>query len=406
MEDNRQTLPPQVPQGTANEQQQENQAPDWLIEFIKAQQQTNLRLEQGIAALQTTNTAPNYRVADPPAVQTPQFVTSYGDDHKPRHSLPHPKEYTGTVESEFPRFRGLLEAKLRIDQRAIGSEEECIWYAYGRLDGIAASRLFPWMEYTKNSASFTVEEFFKQLDAGFADPQKQAKALSKINGIRQGNREFRDFLREFEQTLLEACGWQWDDQVRKGYLRAAINRELKDRLVTQEEPAQYQSYVNQLRRISDNLAEIKQWDANRNRNGRTKGSYGPVNNQPQRQATVQPTTSEAMDWEPSRQTAVAATGANRNGLQQVAPRSTHEQRQKWRDTGACARCGSKDHWVAECSYGPYKAINGPSQPPRNKPPTRKLRVAAAKAPKKDTALTAQVEEIEEWETEGLDSGKE
>ena len=55
---------------------------------------------------------------------------------------------------------------------------------------------------------FTIQEFLGQLDAAFADPQKQGKALAQINRIRQGNRGFREFLREFEQTLLEAQGWR------------------------------------------------------------------------------------------------------------------------------------------------------------------------------------------------------
>ena len=60
------------------------------------------------------------------------------------------------------------------------------------------------MDYTKNTDAFKVQEFLKQLDAAFADPQKQSKALSRVNQIRQGNRDFREFLRDFEQTLLKA----------------------------------------------------------------------------------------------------------------------------------------------------------------------------------------------------------
>ena len=68
----------------------------------------------------------------------------------------------------------------------------------------------------KSTDLFTVDEFMKQLDAAFADPQKQQKALAKINQIRQGNREFREFLRDFEQTMLEVLySWKSDDQVRR-----------------------------------------------------------------------------------------------------------------------------------------------------------------------------------------------
>jgi hypothetical protein len=45
------------------------------------------------------------------------------------------------------------------------------------------------------------------MDLAFADPQKEAKAVSKINKIKQGSRPFQEFLQEFEQTLLKAKRW-------------------------------------------------------------------------------------------------------------------------------------------------------------------------------------------------------
>jgi hypothetical protein len=47
---------------------------------------------------------------------------------------------------------------------------------------------------------------FKQIDLAFADPQKEAKAVSKINKIKQRSQPFQEFLQEFEQTLLKAKG--------------------------------------------------------------------------------------------------------------------------------------------------------------------------------------------------------
>jgi hypothetical protein len=44
------------------------------------------------------------------------------------------------------------------------------------------------------------------MDLAFTDPQKEAKAVSKINKIKQGSRPFREFLQEFKQTLLKAKG--------------------------------------------------------------------------------------------------------------------------------------------------------------------------------------------------------
>ncbi|POS81946.1 hypothetical protein EPUL_006757, partial [Erysiphe pulchra] len=43
---------------------------------------------------------------------------------RPSHSQPHTENFSGNDVSEYPQFRSLLESKLQIDARAIGSEEE------------------------------------------------------------------------------------------------------------------------------------------------------------------------------------------------------------------------------------------------------------------------------------------
>jgi hypothetical protein len=381
--------------------------PDWLMAFMRSQQETNARLEQGIARLQSTtsnNNTPNSSVESPES-HTAQSNTSMDYDNptkKPKHSLTHPDKFTGDDESAFPQFKGLLEAKLEIDSRAIGTQKERVWYAFGRLTGKAAGRIYPWIEASKNTNDFTVSEFLKQLDSAFADPQKQSKALSKINWIRQGNRDFREFLREFDQTLLEAQGWKWEDQVRKGYLKAAINRELKDRLVGQEEPTLYSDYVSQLRRISDDLQDLKTWDSRRNRMPRTN-AYTLSRD------TIQPPV-EAMEWEPTR-TITAATGRgppSRPRQGQHAASSSQVERQRRREKGACVRCDSMDHWVRDCPLLPplTSRPQGRAAPTQAEPrmPTRKLQVSST-APKSKSATVTAIEEVEEWETDE-DSGKE
>jgi hypothetical protein len=56
--------------------------------------------------------------------------------------------------------------------------------------------------------------------------------IAKLNTLRQGRRSFQELLTEFDRLLLEAGGYGWVDTVKKGYLRAAINNELRERLIT------------------------------------------------------------------------------------------------------------------------------------------------------------------------------
>jgi hypothetical protein len=39
----------------------------------------------------------------------------------------------------------MLRAKLEIDGRTIGEEKEQVWYAFGRLSGEVAGRIYPWI---------------------------------------------------------------------------------------------------------------------------------------------------------------------------------------------------------------------------------------------------------------------
>ena len=96
------------------------------------------------------------------------------------------------------------------------------------------------------------------MDSAFSDPQKIQKAIGKLNSFKQTNKTFRDFHYEFEQALLEANGWNWDDAVKKGYLRQGLSYELKAAVVAQIEPASYLAFVDQLRTVADNLESLKQ----------------------------------------------------------------------------------------------------------------------------------------------------
>jgi hypothetical protein len=66
---------------------------------------------------------------------------------KPKHTVPHPENFTGEDEAVYPIFRGLLQAKLRTDGDAIGGEFEKVWYVFGCLTETASKRIFPWLQY-------------------------------------------------------------------------------------------------------------------------------------------------------------------------------------------------------------------------------------------------------------------
>ena len=55
-------------------------------------------------------------------------------------------EYDNSNPALFPAFDSQLDAKLRIDGPAIGSEVEQVWFGFSCLKGIASARIHPWVK--------------------------------------------------------------------------------------------------------------------------------------------------------------------------------------------------------------------------------------------------------------------
>jgi hypothetical protein len=233
-------------------------------------------------------------------------------------------------------WRTFLAAKYKTDADAIGGEAELVWYGVGHLEGDAAARISPWIiSQEATHKPLRVDSFLQQLDAAFSDPQRAQRALEWINKAKQRKTPFREFLQVFEQKLLEAGGWDFPDAIRKGYLRAAVNHQIRRYLLGQEEPVLYQAYVEQLRRTSDNIEEFV-----------LSTSY-PKRYTPEAPAQV---VEEKMEWEPTpKVAAIRETERPRK-----RPESHPQVRRAWDKSKEkqwkreCYRCGSPDHLVARC----------------------------------------------------------
>lgn len=63
----------------------------------------------------------------------------------------------------------------------------------------------------KEDKPLSLTEFYKAMDLYFQDPDKEQRALVRVNSMKQGKRSLIDFLLEFEQTLVTTGGLQWSD---------------------------------------------------------------------------------------------------------------------------------------------------------------------------------------------------
>jgi Retrotransposon gag protein len=357
--------------------------------------QMNARLQALLAATGetlTTGTADN--VPTPSTRVTGQETTATNTTRKPKHTTTHPERFTGEDESLYPIFRGLLEAKLRTDAQAIGGEYEQVWYAFGRLADTASKRIFPWVQHMQNGPDFTVDCLLTQMDLAFLDQQKQSKAVAKINTIKQRNRSFREFLQEFDQTLMEANGWGWQEEVKKGLLKAALAGEVRRELVGRDEPATYSAYVAQIRKITDDLNE---WKDEQKSKARFQKPQFTAQQQSQH-------TDEKMDWEPTRTAPVATARTSQAQQGQSKPRAkwvSQQEMTRRKESGECLRCGSNEHFIGQCHLGAARRPDT-TLVPAKKP---KVRTAAAKAKKSAPALPT-AEELGSGEESGSDYGSE
>jgi hypothetical protein len=105
-----------------------------------------------------------------------------------------------------------LHTKFAINAACYPTEEEQVYYAYSRLRGKASQRVLPWLlAHQKSETPVLWAEFSAVLDKAFGDPDQQRKALVRVNIMKQGRRDFEEFLNEFDEELLNAGGINWDD---------------------------------------------------------------------------------------------------------------------------------------------------------------------------------------------------
>ncbi|KAK9323108.1 hypothetical protein V1517DRAFT_373280 [Lipomyces orientalis] len=346
----------QVQQDTVNTQQQQ------MLQLIQQQGQ---RLDH-MASLFTQGQSLNQSQAPDPA------QADRADVKRPRPKLPDPDKFTAEDLSLFPQFLGKLQAKLEIDAAAIGAGRDHVWYCFSRLDGKAAARIYPWISAYKDSVhEFTVERFFAQLAVAFEDPARKDKALNRLNTLRQGNRSFGELMSELDRLLLEAGGHGWADEVKKGYVRAAINQALRDRLITIEEKPTYEEYCLQIKNIADRLAEFKRIASTpeiHSRGGLGHPTSGTNGARPGNTPTAEP-----MEWEPS-------TAKSSKRARWVDKEELNNRRQN----GSCMRCGSSKHFIKDCPFLP------PKRPTRMANSTQGLEVSEVDVP--DALLDDECEE--------------
>jgi hypothetical protein len=334
-----------------NEQMQQ-----WVAALLQQQAaQAEEREQRLLAAMEEQRAAFKRQMQEMQAhsspVPTPAPVPT--GDNPTKHRMKTKIEYDDSDRTLYPPFESLLRAKLHTDGPAIGGEQEQVWYAFGCLKDKASTRMHPWVKaYQGDLTKFTVEGFIAQMQAAFADSEVKRKAQRKLGTMRQGNRDFRDFINEFDQTLLEAGAYGQDNDTKKAWLQNAISVELARVMIAVPEEETYELYCQQLHRAADQLTSL-----NRRTAGRALKS-APILPRPSNTSTPK-SDQNTMDWEPTT-----------NQSQRRAKWVESSELERRRREGLCLRCGRKGHRIRDCKELPAQRpdgrVNNVQEPPGDK----------------------------------------
>ena len=209
-----------------------------------------------------------------------QQLVNQTQSHQPIESqkkLPDPERF-GQDRSQYPTFETYLRAKLNVDSSIIGNETTKVYYAFGRLSGLAAEQMRPWVSTYSDTPFFTVGRFIEHMRSSFLDPELQSRAQSKLGYMKQNRRSIGEFLAEYDKTILEAGAVLWDDAAKIFPLKRAINQDIRQLLVTVNEPREYPAFCQVLKELERKKDEYspKNYRRNPTPTAATPGPQVPV----------------------------------------------------------------------------------------------------------------------------------
>lgn len=311
---------------------------------IQAAQQKNVQLEldkarllnEATPAVQTPLSHPTHveplvdlSVDPTPRATLPTPVASSGSAHL-SEKLPDPKEFDGT-RSDLRRFTQQVYAKMTANADRFPAATARLTYVAGRLTGKAYELILPKTQYGIPQF-IDYPALLEYLEAAFGDPDRVQNAQNKLYQLKQKNLDFSIYLSEFQRLALEG---EMPEDALTPLLFQGISRELQDMLLHNPSPTrEFRKFALHLQGL-DNRYRQHQQQVSRTRNAAPTSSLSPkpTLGQPRTHATT------------------AAQPPTRSGAPVGEPMDLSSQRRgSRRDRHECFRCGSTDHFVANCPH--------------------------------------------------------
>ena len=218
----------------------------------------------------------------------------------------------------YPMWKVEADNKLRIDGAVIGTPQDQAAYLFSRMEAKAQLMV---VSFYQNQSSCDAATFVRHLDSVYIDPNVAARALNRLQAMKQDRESFATFLPKFEKELGESQLTMVPDMVKIGYLRGALNTEMQRAMIGPVTYTDYGRFVQAL------LAVDSQLDYLQYQKGRTTPITFPSRMWPD---------GDEMDWTPTVQKV------------KLRKRLTADEQQKCRQEGRCFNCLKRGHRANDC----------------------------------------------------------
>ena len=235
----------------------------------------------------------------------------------PCKRLPDISKFDGSRKG-YPMWKVEADNKLRIDEAVIGTPQDQAAYLFSRMEAKAQLMV---VSFYKNQPGCDAATFVRHLDSVYIDPNAAARALNRLQAMKQGRESFATFLLKFEKELGESQLTMVPDIVKIGYLHGALNTEMHRTMIGSVTYTDYGRFVQALLAVGSQL-DCLQYQ---------KGWTAPITT-PSR---VWPDGDE-MDWTPTVQKV------------KLRKRLTADKQQKCRQEGRCFNCLKRGHRANDC----------------------------------------------------------